>query len=330
MRFHRFSPLFLLLLPILFSCNKDLNVNAEWKDVTVVYGLLDPSEDTTFIKVTKAFLGEGDALQFAKVPDSSIYPDKLLVRLDEYDGTTFIKSDSCDTITIHNKQAGDSVFYYPNQLMYYSTNKLIENHTYKLYIRNKKTGKEVTSETILVHGFEVINPNSIASFLPGKTFRVQWKPAMNGKRYQLVIRFFYLEALKVNPDSLYMRSVDWTVFSNVMQTDITYNQGFDMYFPGDNFYTVVGEKIDSSYLVDHRVAHHCNFIFSVAAPELNTYLDVTAPSLSLVQEKPAFTNIVNGIGLFSSRFTNSIDTLGVSDPTKNELKQNTATRYLGF
>ena len=75
MRKFRFMPFLLLLLPVLFSCNKELKVNANWKDVTVVYGLLDQTADTTFIKVTKAFLGEGNALQFAQVPDSSNYPD---------------------------------------------------------------------------------------------------------------------------------------------------------------------------------------------------------------------------------------------------------------
>ena len=44
MRYLRFVPLFLLFLPALFSCDKSLNVNADWKDVTVVYGLLDQTQ----------------------------------------------------------------------------------------------------------------------------------------------------------------------------------------------------------------------------------------------------------------------------------------------
>jgi hypothetical protein len=327
-------PLFLLLLPALFSCNKDLKVNADWKDMTVVYCLLDQTEDTTFIKITKAFLGEGNALQFSKVADSSTYPDKLDVRLDEYVATSakdtiFIQSWPCDTITIHNKKAGDSIFYYPDQLMYFSLAKLDENHIYKLKIKNIKTGKEITSQTGLLHDFVIDKPQVTASFLAGKTFRVNWTPSVNGKRYQLVIRFFYLEALKTNTDSLYMKSIDWLVFNNIRPYDINSTQPFDLYFPGDNFFTQVGSQIEVNPLVT-RVAYRCEYIFTVAATELNTYMEVTEPSLSLVQERPAYTNIINGIGLFSARFMKSTGSLFLSDQTKEELKVNSHTQNLGF
>ena len=152
MRYFRFMPLFLLLVPVLFSCDKSLNVNADWKDVTVVYGLLDQTKDTTYIKITKAFLGEGDALMFSKIPDSSNYSSALEVRLDELQvtngkDTTLVNSFHCDTVTIHNKQAGDSIFYYPNQLMYFTTAKLSSNYIYKLHVRNGQTGKEITATT---------------------------------------------------------------------------------------------------------------------------------------------------------------------------------------
>jgi hypothetical protein len=328
MRLFRFIPMLLLLFPVLQSCDKTLKVNADWKDVTVVYGLLDQTEDTTYIKITKAFLGEGNSLYFAQIPDSSNYPGNLEVRLDEYSGGAFLKSHPCDTVTIHNKQAGDSIFYYPDQLMYFSMVKLNENSIYKLYIKNKTTGKEITSQTGMLRDFEVMRPNNTASFPAGKTFEVKWRPTPNGKRYQLVIRFYYLESLKSNADSLYMKSIEWPVFSKAV--DITNTQIIDLYYPCDPFYTNIGAKIDSSYLIDHRVAHHCDFIFTVASPDLNTYMEVTKPSLSLVQERPAFTNITNGIGLFSSRYMKSVDSLSISQLTKDELKVNSHTKYLGF
>jgi hypothetical protein len=49
-----------------------------------------------------------------------------------------------------------------------------------------------------------------------------------------------------------------------------------------------------------------------------------------VQEKPAYTNIINGIGLFSARFMKSTDSLLISDVTKAELKVNPNTINLGF
>ncbi|MCK9421177.1 MAG: hypothetical protein M0Q38_01110 [Bacteroidales bacterium] len=328
MRLIRSFLFFAALFPILISCNKELKVNADWKDITVVYGLLDQHSDTTFIKITKAFLGPGNALQFAKIPDSSYYPDKLEVRLDEYDGTNLINSYPCDTVTIHNKEAGDSIFFYPDQLMYYSKAGLNQNYTYKLYIKNKKSGNEITSQTGLVHTFSIERPQVFASFPPGQSFEVKWDPAKNGKRYQLAIRFLYHEAKKTDPNKLILKHVDWIVFNNIQSTE---NQtlSFDYYYPGDAFYTVIGSKIPVDPTVT-RSAYRAIFIFTVAATEMSTYMEVTEPSLSLVQEKPSYSNIVNGIGLFSSRFINSTDSLTLSSITLSELKVNTHTKDLGF
>ena len=334
MRVIRFILFLVLLSTVFISCNKDLNVNADWKDITVVYGLLDQSADTTYIKITKAFLGPGDAVAFAKIPDSSNYPNNLEVKLYKFLGDFLTDSVLCDTLTIHNKKPYDdstSFFYYPDQLMYFTTNKLDENYTYKLNIRNKKTGKIVSAKTNLVHDFEIGKPVTQASFPPGNPFEVSWKPAIEGKRYQLLIRFFYNEYMVVDPKVGFKKSIDWIVFNDIKSPDVPTTQPFDLYFPSDAFYSAVGSKIDTSSLVDHRTALYCDFIFSVAAGDLNTYMEVSEPSYSLVQEKPAFTNIINGIGLFSSRYNKQqADTLWVSQITKDELKINSHTSDLGF
>ncbi len=325
----------LLLLPALVACNKDFDVNAGWKDVTVVYGLLDPAADTNYIKITKAFLGEGDALRFAQVPDSSTYPGTLEVRLDEYADTTRIASHPCDTVTIHNKEAGDSIFYYPDQLMYYTVGKLNPDHTYKLFIRNKVTGKTVTSQTALVRDFEVFFPNGTISFIPEQTFRIKWTTAdySNGKRYQLLVRFHYLEWYNSDPGNKVLKHVDWILFDAVKPNNVSVSQKFDLYYPANLFYTFLGgvDGKGGAIRVDplvRRAARHLDFIFTAAAPELSTYIDVNRPSLSLIQEKPAYSNITNGLGLFSSRFTKSVDSVFLA--SKAELESNLLTKDLNF
>lgn len=327
-----FLAFFILALFSLSSCNKDLNVNADWQEITVVYGLLDQTTDTTYIKITKAFLGPGDALVFAKIPDSSNYKDSLETRLEEYNADVLVRHIPLDTVTIHNKEKGDSVFYYPNQLMYYTTARLNENYIYKFYFRNKKTGKVVTSQTALVHNFKILKPENQVSFPsgPDQTFRVSWSPAKEGKRYQLVIRFFYDEYLVSDPKIKETKFIDWILFNDIKSPDAPSTLPFDFYFPCDPFYSFVGSNISVNENVT-RAARYCDFIFSVAAPDMNTYMEVTEPSLSLVQERPPFTNIVNGIGLFSSRFSKKQnDTLWVNQITKDELKVNPHTKNLGF
>jgi len=68
MRYLRIILVALGFIPVLYSCNKTLNVNADWREITVVYGLLSQNEDTTYIKITKAFLGEGMHCNLQRLP----------------------------------------------------------------------------------------------------------------------------------------------------------------------------------------------------------------------------------------------------------------------
>ena len=63
--------LFLSIFAIVFTaCEADFDVNAEWEETTVVYGLLDAGKYLQKIKISKAFLGKMDAMQMAQYADS--------------------------------------------------------------------------------------------------------------------------------------------------------------------------------------------------------------------------------------------------------------------
>ena len=47
----------LLIVIIIIGCDTDFDVNADWKETTVVYGLLDASLDTQYIRINKGYLG---------------------------------------------------------------------------------------------------------------------------------------------------------------------------------------------------------------------------------------------------------------------------------
>jgi len=338
MRYFRLVLIFLVLLPFFYSCNKDLKVNADWKEITVVYGLLNQSDDTTFLKITKAFLGPGDALQFAKIPDSSTFPDKLDVQLQEWSGTTLNKTYAFDTITIRSKAKGDSIFYYPDQLVYFNRTKgqLNENYSYKLVITHKKTGAIDSARTTLVHAFEVKDPtpySRIVNYKAGNKFEVKWETAYGGKRYQLLIRFHYLEIYDTGHNASRYKSADWLLFNDYQVDDPNLAQEITRNFEGELFYSFVRSNIkplSASPHVTGRTARSVDYIFSVASDDLNTYMDVTEPSQSIIQERPSFSNIYNGIGLFASRYINEIDTLSLATSTLLELKTDTNTMNLGF
>jgi hypothetical protein len=346
----------LLSSPLFYSCDSTLNVNAPWKDITVVYGLLNQNDSIHYLKITKAFLGEGNALIFSKIPDSSNYPGRLDVRIEEwkmsYDNngnvydSQFIKAIPFDTATITNKEKGDSIFYYPDQLIYKSgiTSKLNPDNTYKLYIKDNLTGKEITAETVLIQKLtEITKPlpaPARASFNPGTKNQIIWVTVKGGKRYQFVARFHYLEVSKTDTSDKKSKFVDWVIFNDYKTNNTKGGEDVTQVYSSDAFYTVIGngihKNIKDENLSDNytRAAYKMEYIFTIAADDMNTYMEVTEPSSTIVQEKPPFTNIVNGIGLFSARYDNTIDypiiQNAFSTQTLQELKVNPSTFDLGF
>jgi hypothetical protein len=298
--------LFLFLLFFTWSCEEDFNMNASYQDISVVYGLLDPGEDTVYLKINKAFLGEGNVLEMAKIEDSSIYANNMAAYIEEWENGNFIKAYQLDSITTSNKEEGD--FYNPYQIIYYTPYLPAASRDYmlKLFIGSR----EITSTTHLVNDFAINKPSAGSKFIQfrkGTTGEVEWTSAKYGKRYEILIRIKYKEVLFNSPDTVY-RYADWGMGT---KKSVTAKGGEDLKvsYNNDAFYIFIGNKIpytDPSVEnnVKERYTNDVDFIIACAAEELNTYMEVNEPSNSIVQERPEYTNISNGIGIFSSRYKN--------------------------
>jgi hypothetical protein len=63
----------IIILLLFTTCNDDFDVNADWKDITIVYGLLSVNEADSihYIRINRAFLNEKtSAIAVAKESDS--------------------------------------------------------------------------------------------------------------------------------------------------------------------------------------------------------------------------------------------------------------------
>src|ERR1700722_3574820 len=132
------------------GCSNNLNVNAPYKDITVVYGLLDQNDTTHYIRINKAFLGQGNANTMAQVYDSINYPaGALTVSLQDYDPNGDPPT-NLPLSTTMNIPVSPGVLSYPNQIEYYTKAALNPNDLFKLVITNNQTGKVVTGSTYLL------------------------------------------------------------------------------------------------------------------------------------------------------------------------------------
>ena len=87
----RFILYFGVLVACFYSCSTDVDIYAEYKDIPIIYAMLDARADTNYVKITKAFCGTDEnpinANEVALIYDSSNYDEKLDARLYEYEST---------------------------------------------------------------------------------------------------------------------------------------------------------------------------------------------------------------------------------------------------
>lgn len=285
---------------VLTGCSTDVDNYATYKDISIVYGMIEPGADTTWIKISRAYLGPGNALLIAKEPDSSNYPGKLDAKLIKVKGAneTIIQ---LDTLTRTDKLAGDSIFYFPQQKLYYTTSSVDPAAEYRLVV-NKGDDAEVSSLTRVVQSFGLTFPTNRINFHSTTTTAIRWVSAVNGKRYEAKLVFYYKELLPDNPDTLY-KTLTWDL-GMLRSSNTNGGENMEILINGEEFYTRLGGQMENILNVK-RWAGPVDIFVSCGADELSTYIDVNAPSNSIIQEIPEYTNIENGFGIFSSRLTSS-------------------------
>lgn len=310
-----------LIFPAFFSaCETDIDITAEYKDITIVYGLLSRNDSVHYLRINKAFLGDGNVMEYITNADSSSYYNNLEVLLTENTSSGQSREFHFDTIHVNNKEEGD--FYGPKQVVYKTAFVIPggdQDYTYNLKIRNKITGKEVTSSTQVVKNFEISSPRfgqPTIDFLTDNNFIIKWRSGKNGRRYEPFIRFWFQEVFPGN-DTI-DRYIDWKLGS-VKSKNLNGGEEMTMPYKPTALYDIsrslIPYKDGRESQVVARFVNKCEFTISVAGDELNTYMEVNGPTSGITQDRPEYTNIDNGLGLLSSRFTKMIS-IPVGAPTE--------------
>lgn len=316
-RFRLFPVLiFVFSISIFNSCETDFEINDEWSDITVVYGLLDPSETTSYLRINKAFLG-GNVLEMAQIPDSSSYMGNIDVKIEVFNQSNLVQTITFDTMTIGNKVPG--IFYNPYQLVYKADidfTQFPDGYIYKLNITNKTSGKEISSQTELVSNFDITKPQSgsKAAFTSTNPKEFSWRSGKNGRRFEPMIVFHYYEVPALTFDTI--EKVISYGLTPLKSQYLVGGEEMKTYY-GNEFFTIVENNLDKNFQ-GTRLAGKVDFIVSAGADDFSTYMDVNSSSGSIVQERPEFTNIENGLGLFSSR-RKVVKTLALAKDSEQKL-----------
>lgn len=322
------------------ACSTDVELYADYKDIPVIYGLIDATMDTNFVRINRAFCGSNDnpinAYDVALIADSCNYPGKLDARIVEYKlgfGNQYSPTGRVimlDTITIHDKDTG--IFYAPHQKVYYTTETFKQNNDnnrYKYRLAVYKGNGTITSETGVVGGenFKILTwQTSFISDSTTNTGKVSFTPADNTAFYDMKMYFNYKEkhgATEVN------KQVKWD-FGTKSIDELFYEDGYYVVTYGMNSLFDMLERAigsDTTGVTRYFDENPIEIVIAAGGEELYNYIQINAQAGGLSQSIPDYTNINGGYGVFSSRINKS-RSAKISGRTATDLYGKTAWHFV--
>jgi hypothetical protein len=327
MKFTRLVLSLVALVVLTVSCDQDIDINDNWEDVGVVYGLLNPNATVNWVRIERGYLGTEPASASFNQPDS-LYYDTLQVFLygidddgDTLDTRELIKDQSI------NLDSGlftteDYRLYRTEETIPPSLGRLDQDLTYHLRVVKVGTNfKDTKASTELVEprisstsGFRFSrpNPNVTPNQRPEYTGQIAWYDSDRAEMYEIDVYFFY-------------RELDTT-------TGVTISKSFKI-----DFETQIGPFSPTTRPRESNKNQH-NLYEAIAAnvpvnedmlrfydkmrieiwaggEMLRRYTQLNEPSTSLSQTRPEFMQVDNGIGMLSSRTIIRLDDIDLGRGT---------------
>jgi hypothetical protein len=309
------SVLILSIIAGFVSCKTEVDLRAPYDDTPVVFGVLDQSADTQYFKINKSFIGEGDNFSYASIPDCTIFSSVSATVTEINSGTKYPLKEK------YVKNLDDGIFYADSQKVYYFVpiTTLNSDSKYKLDVKiYEGTSKEktLTAQTDVVGEI----PLDLTSLREDLTYVIDDDPEIEfsskvgikfnspTKEMLFSVNFIFTYEEHKTDASVTERSI---VFFLGEKTSKNPNELMDFYVTGEQFFSTIENdnhiKNTNINTVQKRVIKGFSYTIAAANQELTTYIALNKPSASIAQERPTYTNIEGGLGVFASRYNMVVD-----------------------
>lgn len=289
---------------ILFSQCHEIDLTADFKDITISYGILNAQDDIHYFKIYRGYITDENALLEAGDWDNVYYPvDSIEVRLEEYRNGKIVRSAILDTTTAVIREEG--YFPSPKQLLYYSDWKLDNESVYRLVINRRTTGDEVYAETVMVGDFTIVRPIYSWNMTLNQPYKMRFSQADNAAMYDVFLTFSYIEVDNAT-GAIEHKKITKRLNGDYIRASSSSEVSFNSFTP-ETFFTTIIQAIETNPNVTRYTDTYYCLRLTIWAGNKNylTYREVATPSSSIVQNNLEYTNFISedesAYGLLASR-----------------------------
>ena len=339
------------------GCSTDIDLTAPYERTPVVFSLLEAAQDTQWVRINRTWLGDGNQFVAAMEQDSSEYDrDDLIVAMDERAGEQILRTWQLQDTVIENKST-DGIFYGPNHQMWFFVPEggldSEAEYDFSLDIADGTHAEASTNMIATQAGNITQPPPGVTNFkfgfasigfqttYPDITFK--WSSTEGASQYDISMRIHVKERIWADLEHTQLvdeldRIIEWPMGSLRTDTDEG-GEVLQKEVNGERFFTTLSTQlVEDPYITrvlgswdeDVQIARAFDFILTIANEELATYLEINSPVTGVIQERPEYTNINGGLGLFASRASQGVYGVGYTTSTIEQLMEGDATAALNF
>lgn len=319
------SLLAVLLIPIIQSCETEIEINTTNQDVPIVYCILNTADSIQYVRLQKTYLVDQAAMETPPESDSMYFPGEVVITMERWSGEKVMET---VRFTPTNEIPKDSGFFPSDKnLLYRAKLKIQPLQKYRLYIYLGIKEKVLYAETLTIGKLSVIDPIPLPqrkiSLNIGSNYISRWEPVENAGIYQVGVRLHYNETTNGHTVEKFL---DWPQGYTNPSTNVEY---LSREISGARFMHILDDGLETLPGVVREVKS-LDFIIMSGGLELKYYIESTAPSEGALMEKPVYSNVNNGIGVFSSVARVDVTPLFLSSVSIDSIAYGQYTSDLGF
>ncbi len=319
---------FIALSILLSSCENDLDILEEYKEIPIIYSLINPASTVHYVRVQKAFLGAGNALLMAQESDSLYYDtSKVRVFLEKLNFNTVVESYQMQPDFTLFKNEG---LFADNDHYVFRLDgiRLDPNLQYQLRFHNIESGLIITGRTRIIEPIyqKTLSPTTRVNIADDDPYKIRFNSSKYGKMYGLIMRIRYTETKKLT-QAITLKYEDLKI---PYITSLSLNGGQELSFllDGNTVYQFLGSRIKVDTTVTRRlIDFKSDFIFTSATDDFYNYLQINSP-INTVNFIPEFTNLSSGKGIFTCRLDTIIPNISFNDASYDSLLNGSYTSHI--
>lgn len=332
-RIFQYSCIF-LFIGFFSACTTDFELEGEWKDIPIVYGFISRMDTAHYIRVEKAFLEPGgNALEIAQNPDS-LYYKNVSVQIERINSGAVFNLERVDG-NLEGYPREDGIFATSPNYLYKikaSEIKLNNEEPIRLIINRGDDKDLITAETVILSDMTTSStspPNPI-NMSYERQIRFAWNADFSTRLFDVRLFIHIQESSLDDPNRFEERTLEWILATNLRRSEDD-TERVNIRIQGEEFYRFLASNLDNT-TSQNRFFLGMDMQITGVGEELQEFLDIAGSNRGITsfQSIPVYTNLSEGIGLFSSRTKVTRRDIGINAVSLDSLRNGIHTKDLNF